>query len=151
MRRNVRRHADRDPGRSIDEQVRYATRKDHGLAFAGVVRVLHIDGLAAEIRQDFFGDRRQSALGIAHRGCVVAIDRSVVATDVDHRDAERKRLSHSDERIVDGGVTVRVVFPHDRTHDLRALAWLRGMRDPLLVHRIEDAALDWLEPIANVG
>ena len=65
--------------------------------------------------------------------------------------AQRERLRHADERLVDRGVAVRVVAAHHVADDLGALAVLGVGGQVLLPHRVEDAALHRLEAVAHVG
>ena len=93
---------------------------------------------------------REAAFGVAHRRRVVAVERPEVARSVDERVAQRERLRHAHERLVERGVAVRVVVAHHVADDLRALAVLGVGRQVLLPHRVEDAALHRLEPVAHV-
>ena len=81
----------------------------------------------------------------------VAVERSEVARAVDERIAQRERLRHADERLVERGVAVRMVVAHHVADDLRALAVLGVGGEVLLPHRVEDAALHRLQAVANVG
>jgi len=53
MRRDIGRHADRDAGRTIDQQVRNARRHDGRLALGFIVIGNEIDGLFIEIGEQF--------------------------------------------------------------------------------------------------
>ena len=109
------------------------------------------DGVLIDLGQHFVADAREPALGVAHGRGVVAVERSEVARAVDERIAQRKRLRHADECFVERRVTVRMVVAHHVADDLRALAVLGVGRQVLLPHRVEDAALHRLEPVAHVG
>jgi hypothetical protein len=150
VRRDVGRHADGNAGGAVDQHVGNARREDHRfLARAVVVRPEH-DGVLIDLRQHLVADPRQTALGVAHRRGVVAIERSEVARSVDERIAQRERLRHADERLVQRRVAVGMVVAHHVANDLRALAMLRVGRQVLLPHRVEDAALDGFHPVAHV-
>ena len=57
VRRDVGRHADRDAGGAVDQQVRERRRED-GRLFGGLVVVGNeVDGLLVEIRHHRFGER----------------------------------------------------------------------------------------------
>src|SRR5439155_7885258 len=49
VRRNVRRHADGDPGRAVDEEVREPRRKDGRLTPRLVVVGLEVDGVGVDV------------------------------------------------------------------------------------------------------
>ena len=71
---------------------------------------------------------------------------------VDERGAQRPRLGHPHHRVVDGRVAVGVVPAHRVAHDRRRLPVARVGRQPKpRVHRVQDAPLDRLEPVADVG
>ena len=94
---------------------------------------------------------REPALGVAHRGGAVAVERAEVARAVDQRIAQREGLRHAHQRFVERGVAVRVEAAHDVADDLRALPVLDVGGQVLLPHRVEDAALDRLQAVAHVG
>ena len=108
-------------------------------------------GLLLDLLQHFIGDPREAALGVAHRRGAVAVERAEVAGAVDQRIAQRERLRHADERLVDGAVAVRVEVAHHVADHLGALAMLGVGGQVLLPHREEDAALHRLQAVAHVG
>ena len=63
----------------------------------------------------------------------------------------RKRLRHAHDRVVHGGVAVRVVFADDVADDARGL--LVGLVPVVaeLAHRVQDAAMHGLQAVAHVG
>ena len=151
VRRDVGRHADRDAGRAVDEQVGNARRQHHRLGLgAVVVRTERHRGLI-DLRQHLVTDAGQPALGVAHRRGAVAVERAEVAGAVDQRIAQRERLRHAHQRLVERHVAVRMEAAHHVADDLGALAVLGVGGQVLLPHRIEDAALHRLEPVAHVG
>ena len=109
-----------------------------------------MDGRLIDLGEDLVADPRQPALGVAHRRGAVAVERSEVARAVDERIPQRERLRHADERFVERRVAVRMVVAHHVADDLRALAVLGVGGQVLLPHRVEDAALHRLEPVAHV-
>ena len=95
---------------------------------------------------------RQPRLGVPHRGGGVAVDRAEVAVALDQRIAQAERLRHPDQGVVDRLVAVRVVFPHHLADDRRALHEAAvGRHVQVVPHRVQDAALDRLEAVADVG
>ena len=67
VRRNVGRHADRDTGRPVDQQVRHARRQDFRLLLAVVVIGPEIDGFLVDILEHRGGDAREPRFGVPHR------------------------------------------------------------------------------------
>ena len=149
--RDVGRHADGDAGRAVDQQVGELGRQDRRLFLGAVVVVDEVDGVLVDVGQHLGRDARQAGLGVAHRRGAVAVDRAEVALAVDERVAHREVLGQADQGVVDGGVAVGVVLAHHLADDRGALAVGRAGREAHLAHRVEDAAMDRLEAVADVG
>ena len=64
---------------------------------------------------------READLRVAHRGGGVAVDGAEVALPVHERLAHREVLRHTDDRVVDRRVAVRVVLAHDVADDAGGL------------------------------
>ncbi len=107
--------------------------------------------LLIDLGEHLVGDARQPALRVAHRRGAVAVERTEVARAVDQRIAQRERLRHAHQGLVERGVAVRVVAAHHVADHLGALAMLGVGGQVLLPHREEDAALHRLQPVAHVG
>jgi hypothetical protein len=151
VRRDVRRHADRDAGRAVDEQVRELRRQHDRLDERAVVVGRPVDGLLVDVvAEQLRGQARQAHLGVAHRGGVVAVDRAEVALPVDQRITQREVLRHADDRVVDGALAVRVVLAEDVADDARRLAVRLVVQVALLPHAVEAAAVDGLQSVAHV-
>ncbi|MEY3073315.1 MAG: hypothetical protein RLZZ353_1511 [Actinomycetota bacterium] len=151
VRRDVRRHPDGDAGRAVREQVREPCRQDDRLLLVAVVVRDEVDGLLVEVAQQLHREARQPRLGVAHRGRRVAVDRAEVAVAVDQRVPDREVLPHPDQRVVDRAVTVGVVLLHDVADGRRALAVRAVGAQARLVHRVQDAAVDRLQAVSDVG
>ena len=93
----------------------------------------------------------EAALGVAHGRRRIAVDRAEIALPVDQRQAHGEVLRHAHQRVVDRLVAVRVVFAHHVADDARRLRVFLVGRVPLLVHRVEDAPVHRLQPVAHVG
>ena len=150
VRRDVGRHADRDAGRAVDQQVGQPRRQDGRFLFLAVVVRDEIDRFLVDVGRQLVGDPLEPALGVAHRRGVVAVDRAEVALAVDQRVTQRKRLRHADQRVVNRSVAVRVVLAHDLADHPRALHVRPVPGDVGLVHRVQDAAMDRLQAVADV-
>jgi hypothetical protein len=88
---------------------------------------------------------------VASGASLVSVDGSEVPLTVDQRIAKREVLHHAHERVVDGGVAVRVVFAEHVADDGRALLVRPFGGEPRLVHRVQDAPMHGLEAVAHVG
>jgi len=81
---------------------------------------------------------------------VIAVDIAEIALAVDQRVALGEILRQADEGVVDGDLAMRVELADDVADDARALlVACRGIEAELL-HRVEDAAMDRLQPVAHI-
>jgi hypothetical protein len=151
VRRDVRGHADGDAARPVDEQVREARRQDRRLRKRAVVVRDEVDGVGVEVAQHLPRERGHARLGVAHGRGGIVVDRAEVALPVDERGAHREVLREADQRVVDRRVAVRVVLAHHVADDAGALRVGPVRLQPRLVHRVQDAAVDRLQSIADVG
>ena len=83
MRRNIRRHADGDPSRAIDQEVRDLRRQDRRFLQGAVVVGHEIDRFLVDIFQHFAGNLRHADFGITHSRSRVTIDGTEVAVTID--------------------------------------------------------------------
>ena len=150
VRRDVRRHADGDPGAAVDEQVREARRQHDRLAARSVVGRDEVDRVLVDVAQHLGRRGVQARLGVAHRRGGPAVDVAEVAVAVDQLVTHREVLREPHERVVDRAVAVRVVLAHHVADDLRALDVLAVGRRPHLVHHVQHAAVDRLQAVTYV-
>jgi hypothetical protein len=101
--------------------------------------------------QQFLGDLGEAGFGVTVGGGRIAVDRAEVALRVDQRVAHDPGLGHADERVVDGGVAVRVVVLEHLSDDTGALVEGAVVQEAFAQHRVEDAALHGFEAVAGVG
>ena len=151
MGRDVGRHAHRDTAGAVDDEVRDASREDGGLEGGLVVVGGEVYGVGVDISEHFAGDAGHAGLGVPHGGWWVAVDGAEVALAVDHGVAEGEGLGHAHEGVVDGGVAVGVIVTHDVADDLGGLGVLLVELEAHLLHAVENAAVDGLEAVTNVG
>ena len=141
VRRDVGRHADRDAGRAVHQQVGEAGRQyDRLLALLIEVR-LEIDRVFLDIRQHVVCQLGHAGLGITVCCRRVAVHGTEVAVTVDQRIVQRERLRHTHHRVVNRCVAVRMI-PAEHITDGRcrlAVGLVRGQA--VLVHRVQDAAV----------
>jgi hypothetical protein len=150
VRRDVGRHAHGDAGRAVDQQIRDPRRQDDRLGFRPVVVGPEMDRGLLDLGEHFVADAREPALRVAHGRRAVAVERPEITGAVHERIAQRERLRHADERLVQRHVAMRVVAAHHVADDRGALAVLRVGGQALLPHRKEDAALYRLHPVPDV-
>ena len=151
VRRDVRRHAHSDAGRAVHEQVRHAGRQHRRLDLGLVVVRREIDRFLVDVGEQLRRDPGHPDLGVTHRRRSVAVDRAEVALAVDEQVAHREGLGHAHDRVVHGRVAVGVILADHVTDDTgRLLVWLVPVVAEL-PHCVEDAAVDRLETVPNVG
>ena len=151
VRRDVGRHADRDPLGAVDQQVREAGRQHLGLALGLVVIGLKVDGVVVEVVEQRIGDAREPRLGVAVGRRRIAVHRAEIALAVDQRQAHREILRHPHHRVVDRQLAMRMVFADHVADDARRFAVAAVPLVAVDLHRIEDAAVDRLQPVADIG
>ena len=149
--RDVRRHPHRDSGAPVDEEQRQPGGEHHRLRPRAVVGGAVGDGVGGNLAEHLFGAFRQPALGVAHRRRGVAVEGTEVPGSLDQRQPGGERLRHPRQRLVDGGVAVRVVGAHHIADDLGALAEPPVGPESLPPHGGEDAALHRLQAVADIG
>ena len=151
VRRDVGGHADGDADRPVDEQVREGRRQDGRLLGRLVVVGDEVDRLLLEVGHHLLGQRLQAGLGVPHGRGRVAVHRAEVPLAVHQGRAHVEVLREPDQRVVDGGVAVRVEVAHHLADDLGALAVGPVARQPHRPHAVEHAAVRRLQAVAHVG
>ena len=150
MRRDVGRHADRDTGRAVHQQVGEAGRQYDRLLTLLIEVRLEIDRVFLDIRQHVVRQLGHAGLGITVCCRGVAVHGTEVAVTVDQRIVQRERLRHTHHRVVNRCVAVRMI-PAEHITDGRcrlAVGLVRGQT--VLVHRVQDAAVYRLEAVAHI-
>jgi len=150
VRRNLGRHADGDPVRAVDQQVREHARKDRGLLRGAVEIRPPVDRVLVQVSQHVHGRASQAGLGVAHVGRRVTIDRPEVAMALHQRISKVEVLRHAHHGIVDRRVTVRVIARQHVAHRGRRLPERLVRGDALLVHGVEDAAMHGFQAVSHI-
>ena len=128
-----------------------AGRQDLGLPLGVVVVGLEVDRVLVEIVEQRIGDAGEPRLGVAVGRRRVAVHRAEIALAVDQRQAHREILRHPHHRVVDRELAVRVVFADHVADDARRFAVAAVPLVAVDLHRVEDAAVDRLQPVADIG
>jgi hypothetical protein len=149
--RYVGSHADGDPRGSVHQEVRKPGGKNHRLR-QGLVEVRRpVDGLLVYVLEKLLGHTGHSDLGVPHGRRGVAVYGAEVSLTPYERVAQGKVLNHPYDRVVDGGVTVRMVLTeHFPDHAGRFLVRL-VVGQAQLVHGVQDPPVDRLESVAGIG
>ena len=149
VRWNVGGHADRDATRAVGQQVREPARQNRGFLHTPVVVRDEIDCLLIDFTQHLHRQRRETRLRVAHRGGWIVARRAEVALPVDERVAQRPRLRHPHQGVVDRRVAVRVVVTHGLGHRARRLGVAAVGPESRIEHRVEHPAVHGLEAVAH--
>ena len=151
VRGDVGGHPHGDPAGPVHQQVREPGREYDGLLLVPVVIRDEVHRLLVDVPEELHGDKRQTGFCVTHGRRFVAFGGAEVAVAVDEGCPQGEVLAHPDQGVVDGLVAVGVVLLHDLPHRRRALAVWPVRAEARLEHRPQDAALDRLQPVADVG
>ena len=108
--RDVRRHADGDACRPVDQQFRHL-RRQYGRLLEGLVVVRHeIDRFLVDVLQHGLGHLRHAHFRVTHGRGAVAVDAAEVAVAVDEQVARIEILGQAHRGVVHGRIAVRMVL-----------------------------------------
>ena len=151
VRRDVRRHADRDARRTVDDEVRHPRRHDARLLEPIVEVRAEVDGVLVEIGQQLHRDRRKLRFRVAIGRSRIAFDGTEVPLPIHERIAQREVLHHAHERVVDRRIAVRVILAEHVAYDRRGLLVGATAKQSEFVHRVEHATMHRLESVTHIG
>ena len=109
--------------------------------FRSVVVFNEINRLFFEVSQQRMRQLGHANFGVSHRCRRITIDRAKITLTVNERIAQRERLRHSHNRIVNRRVTVRMVFTDNVTDDTSGLFVCLIPVVVELIHRKQNAAV----------
>ena len=150
VRRDVGGHAHGDARRAVDQQVGDLGRHDRRNLLGAVVVGHPVDGFLVQVGQQLMGQLGHAHLGVAHGRGIVAVHRTEVTLAIDQHVAQRERLGHAHDGVVDSYVTVRVVFTDHVTDHTGGL--LVGLVPVVaqFAHGIQHAAVHRLQAITRI-
>jgi hypothetical protein len=151
VRRYVGCHAHGNAAGSVGKQIGELRRQNHRFRQRTIIIVAKIDGVFVQALQQRLGNRRQPRFGIAAGRGVVPVDVAKVALPVHQRVTHVEILGEARHRVVNRGISVRVVVAHDVAGYLGRFPETAGRAQPQLAHGIENAAVDRLQTVARVG
>ena len=151
VRRNVRRHTDRDTRRTVYKEIGIACGQHGGFFKAVVVVALKIDRVFVYIGEHFCGNLAHSRLGIPVCSRRVAVYRTEVSVSVDKNVSHRERLCKTNHSVVNGSVAVGVIAAEHRADRVRALTVFAVRGKILFVHRVQYASVDGLQAVPYIG
>ena len=113
MWRNISRHPNCNPCRSIYEQVREASRKNYRLSLAGIIVVNIINSIFVNITKHLQSNLAHTCFCVTLGCSPVSVHRTEVSMAVYQHVAIAPPLSHPHHRFINRGVTMRVILTHD--------------------------------------
>ena len=151
VRRDVRRHADRDAAVAVQQQVGQQRGQNRRLLEAAVEIIGPVDGIFFDVGQQRLGDARQPGLGVTHGRGRIPVHRAEVALPIHQRIAQAEVLRQARHRVVHGRVAMRMILAQHLTDDTGGFLVGRAGAHPHIVHGIENPALHGLETVARIG
>ena len=150
VRRNIRRHPDRNTRRAVDQQVGHASRQNQRLVFVTVVVRPEIDRFLVDVGEQLMADLGHADFGVTHGSRVVTVHRAEIALAVNQHITQRKTLRHAHDGVVNRGIAVRVILTDHVTDDTRRL--LIGTIPVViqLMHRKQYTPVHWLETVTHI-
>ena len=128
VRRDRGRHADRDAGGAVGQQIGKGGRQHHRLFLLAVIGGAEIDRVFVQAVEQRLGHFGQAAFGVAHGGGVIAVDIAEIALALDQRIAHGEILGQAHQRVIDRLVAMGMIFADHVAH--HAGAFLEaGVRD----------------------
>ena len=152
VRRNIRRHAHRDSGSTVEQQVGEPGRQNNRFHLAAIIVRAHFNRLELQLFNQMLGNLRDLGFGITRRRGRQPHDRTEVSLTMDQRVPQGEILRHPNQGVVNGHFAVRMIIAHRRTADFGAFERLAiGGEMQVLVHRVDDSPLNRLQAVTNVG
>ena len=151
VRRDRGRHADRDAVRTVGQQIGKGGGKNDGLFLHAVISVAEIDGVFVQAFEQRLSDLGQPALGVAHRGGVIAVHIAEIALAFHQRIAHREILRQAHQRLIDRLIAVRMIFADDVADHAGAFLEAGRRIEAEQTHGMQQPAVDGLQPVAGIG
>ena len=150
VRRDRTGHAHGDAGRPVRQQVGKPAGQHHGFLGGTVVVRAEVDGVLVDAGQQGLGHLGQAGLGVTHGGSVIAVDVAEVSLALDQRIAGGEFLRQPHQGVIDRLVAVRMILADHVADDAGALLEGAVGIEPQLPHGVHQAAMDRLQPVADV-
>ncbi len=151
VRRDIGRHAHRDAGGTIREQVREGRRQDQRLLVLAVIGLAKIDRAFVIILQDEDRGFGQTRFGVSHGRGAIAVHIAEIALTFDQRIARGEILRQTHQRLIHRLIAMGME-PADNVAD-HAGAFLEGGvgRQLEKPHGVEKTAVNRLQTVARIG
>ena len=151
MGRDIGRHTYSNTAGTIHQKVRDTGRQYRRFFFIFVIVRNEIDCVFFDIRQHFRCDLGHSGFGITAGSSAVAVDGTEVTMTIYQHIAHGEILRHTHHRLINGGITVRVIFTHGIADDTGGFTIALVGVQIHFVHGVQDTALNRLQTVAGIG
>ena len=149
--RHIGRHTHGNTGGAIEQHIGHLGGQHPGFVHGAVEVGRPLHGALGQLRQQHIGIDGQAGFGIAHRREGLGIiGRAPVTLAIDQRVAIAEILRHQHHRFIDRAVAMGVEFTDYIADGTRGLLELGAGFQAQLAHRVHDAALHGLEPVADM-
>ena len=150
MRGNTRRHANRNAGRTIGQQIREGRGQHNRLFIFAIISIAEINRVAVEVLQQQTGNLGHARFRVTHGGSIIAIDIAKIALPINQRIAHCKILRQTHQSVVNRLVTMRVIPANNIANNAGGfLKTLLGVKAQL-PHGKQQAAMHGLQPVAHI-
>ncbi len=149
--RNIRRHADRDAGGAVYQQVRDPGGEDDRLFQRLVVVELERDRVLLYVLEDLLGDPGKPDLRVPHGGRRIAVYGAEVALSVDEGISQGELLDHPRNRVVDGLIAVGMVLADHVADDPGRFLVRLVVHVVQLVHGEEYSPVHRFQTVPDIG
>ena len=150
VRRDRRRHADRDALRTIGQQVGKRPRQHHWLVLGAVIGRPEIDRVFVDAIDQKVRDLSQPRFGVSHGGRIIAVHVAEIALPIYQRITLGKILRETHERVIDRLIAVRMEFADDVADDAGAFLEGRAGVETQQLHGVQQPSMNRLESVARV-
>src|SRR5699024_3483190 len=110
-----------------------------------------VHGILLDLAKHFVGHLGHAGFGVAVGCRGVAVHGAEVAVTVDEGIAHGKVLGQAHQGVIDRGVAMGMVPTQNIAHGGGALAVGLVLGEAVFIHGVEDAPVDGLEAVADVG
>ena len=150
MRRNVGCHTNRNTTRTIDQHVGKTCWQNRWFLGCFVIVVAEIDGVFIDIFEQEVRGLGHAGFGVTHGGGFIAIHGPKVALPVDQLQAHGEALRHTNHRVVNRAVAVRMVFTHHVPDDTgRFTEWLVIVKT-VFMHGVQNTSVHRFQTVSDV-
>ena len=144
-------HAHGDARRAVHQQVGEAAGQDPGL-LPGLVEVgVPVHGVLLDVPEHLLGDLGEAGLGVTVGGRGIAVHGAEVAVALHQHVPHGEVLGQADQGVVDRLVAVGMVPAQHVAHAGGRLLEGLVVGQVVLVHGVQDAAVDRLQAVPHVG